>query len=408
MGVSQKSSHHRSRSILRRYVKNRFFHQSCSDQVPLADRDRRIIVLVVSVAVATLSSFLLVHSSVGNFELVLINGVHILLLIGGVFLALRGHRDQGVFVAGVLAFLFNSSWLLYAHYTGSIGMTPFQLDTYFYLQPIYIILVGLFAASLRPLMILGPLALAFSFAIPAIELPRSQYLQALLIVVPVSFGLPLATAYFLNRAHALLEGMISQQNVLLREGHHRIKNNLQLLASLISIRTTDENSQTLKREILSRINAVATLEEQIHQAPFFGEIPLRSFVERLIDGMREMTPDGDDGPRFRLHLDSVTIPIEYGSKIGVFLVELITNAYKHAFTGIDDPVIDLSVRREDEWIVITYSDNGVGMDPEAFAGSDSIGLQLLKQIEDDLEGNLDIESDHGVMVRLSFPVSSPD
>jgi two-component sensor histidine kinase len=202
--------------------------------------------------------------------------------------------------------------------------------------------------------------------------------------------------------------MIGQQNILLREGHHRIKNNLQLLASLISIRTTDENSQILKNEIVSRINAVATLEEQIHKAPFFGDIPLRSFVEQLIDGMREIRPDGEHEPRFRLHLNSVTIPIEYGPKIGVFLVELITNAYKHAFAGIEDPVIDLSVERDDENIVITFEDNGVGMSPERYTNSDSIGLQLLQQIEEDLGGTLEFQSDQGVTIRLSFPVVIPD
>lgn len=403
----RKGSHRRRSLPFHRFLPGRirYFTRTYPAQRPMAITDAWTVVFIVAASLLSLLTLFIIHLVGGEFELVAVSTIHIALLGGAVVCALRGRWDCAIAVAGIVAFVFNSSWLVYNHVAELSASIPFGLDTYFYLQPLYLILVGLLAKSRRPIIVLSVIAFGFTVAVTWIDQPRSDMVEALGLAVPIFYGIPVAVGLLLNGAHAFLEGMIAQQNALLREGHHRIKNNLHILSANVSLRNENQTPAEFKQDILSRINAMATLEEHIYRSPAFGEIPLREFVEQIVLGIQNAANGDTRNPRFRLEVDAVSVPITYGPKIGILLVEMITNAYKHAFHETDDPEISITVANRDNSMTIDYRDNGCGVSEEWTPASGSTGFQLIDGIVRDLDGTLTVTSDPGLHLVLTFPVS---
>jgi|GEM_PF-3741747 len=206
---------------------------------------------------------------------------------------------------------------------------------------------------------------------------------------------------------AELSAMLVEREVLLREVHHRVKNNLQVVLSLINLqrrKLSDDASAEALGLCASRVLAIAQVHELLYETKNASRIPLAAYVQGLVRGI-------DDGAepranvRIETHVDDVLVSVESGVPCGLILNELIANALKHAFPAGRAGTITVTVRRSSPAeLTLQVSDDGVGLpaDFESKPGN-SLGLSIVRRLTGQLKGQLSISSERGSCFRVSFP-----
>lgn len=183
---------------------------------------------------------------------------------------------------------------------------------------------------------------------------------------------------------------------LLREIHHRVKNNLQSVISLIRLERVPAE---VKSRLLSRIATMIELHEEIYKSDQPEWISLRAYVPRLIN---RIAAGHAERPRLQVKVDPLVLPGERAMVLGLLLNELITNAYKHAFPGNDDPELRVHVTTgAPGWIRLTVCDNGQGIAIEE--ADKGMGTQLITAFTEQLGGRLALANNVGLCVTVDFP-----
>ena len=206
-----------------------------------------------------------------------------------------------------------------------------------------------------------------------------------------------------RRQQALIEQALAEKETLLKEVYHRVKNNLQVVQSLLSLQ-----SQTLPEgaaraaidDSAQRVHAMALVHEKLYQSGSLSAISLRVYVKDLMDQIAEAL--GTDRRKIKLHAEVADLQtgLDNAVPLGLLLTELITNCLKHAFEGRQGGEIHVSLSRHVDGDLLTVSDNGVGL-PENFevaAHSTSMGLQLAHGLARQLGGELRARSDSGTVM----------
>ncbi|HEU4601010.1 MAG TPA: sensor histidine kinase, partial [Steroidobacteraceae bacterium] len=206
-----------------------------------------------------------------------------------------------------------------------------------------------------------------------------------------------------------LRESLNQKEVLVREIHHRVKNNLQLVMSLLNLharRIRDPRAEEAFAEARSRINALATLHRRLYESDSLQEIDLRWFLEDLCAELRR--GGLSRGRHVDLIVDSPSAVIgpELAVPLGLLVTEAITNAYKHAFKDREAGQIRVEVAREsDERILVRVRDDGAGFDPNADTHNGAgLGRSLIEAFVRQLRGELETRSENGTVVEVRFPV----
>jgi two-component sensor histidine kinase len=187
-----------------------------------------------------------------------------------------------------------------------------------------------------------------------------------------------------------LRESLAQKELLVREIHHRVKNNLQLVMSLLNLharRIRDPRAEAAFAEARSRINALATLHRRLYESENLQQVDLRWFLEDLCVELRRGGLSGNRHIELMVHAPDEVIGPEIAVPLGLLVTEAITNAYKHAFPGRDSGKIEVRVTRESPThLVVSVCDDGAGY-----------------------ETGLEIESSgNGTRVTVRFPSSEPE
>ena len=203
------------------------------------------------------------------------------------------------------------------------------------------------------------------------------------------------------------------KEVLLQEVNHRVKNSLQLVASLLGLQAQGSNSPELKRsldEATSRISAVGRLHHLLYQTETYDSVELTHYLGELA---RDMVATLDDRVKFELDApDKISFEVERAIPLALVVCELLTNALKYAFEEQDQGTIILSIRREEKAIVVTLGDDGRGL-PEGFdrkAGT-SLGHRIVTALVRQIGATLEISKARGGVafdIRLPAPNKSFD
>ena len=205
-----------------------------------------------------------------------------------------------------------------------------------------------------------------------------------------------------------LRESLAQKEALVREVHHRVKNNLQLVMSLLNLharRIKDPRAEAAFAEARSRINALATLHRRLYESETLQEVDLRWFLEDLCVELRR------GGLAAGRHIDLIVqapeevIGPEVAVPLGLLVTECITNAYKHAFQGRSQGRIDVQVERESPTtLVVSVRDDGVGFDPSVpGAEPGGLGKSLIDAFVRQLHGEILVDSTSGTLVSVKFP-----
>jgi two-component sensor histidine kinase len=208
-----------------------------------------------------------------------------------------------------------------------------------------------------------------------------------------------------NAARERLEASLSEKEALLKEVHHRVKNNLQLISSLLNLqasRITDPVTSALFADSRNRVRSMALVHENLYRAGNFAEIEMQAHVLSLCTHLRRAY--GRAGVEITAASDDVTLDMDRAVSCGLIINELVSNAFKHAFPGDRSGSIEVRFNRSDDGTcILIVGDNGVGM-PEQFdfIETRSLGLQLVRDLVEQLHGNFSIDRNGGTICTLTF------
>ena len=221
----------------------------------------------------------------------------------------------------------------------------------------------------------------------------------------------------LTTVNSRLHRSLEEKEVLLREIHHRVKNNLQVISSLLDLQsqhTSDSATVEMFRESQNRVRSMALIHERLYRAQDLSRVNFAEYLEGLTDHLLQSYRVNTDAIRLDLHFaGDVQLAIDTAVPCGLLVNELVSNCLKHAFQGRDSGVIRIELRRLDGARAgIWVSDNGRGLpegvDPET---ARTFGLQLVAMLVDQLRGTLTIERSAprpgGTTFAVVFPLPRP-
>ncbi len=202
---------------------------------------------------------------------------------------------------------------------------------------------------------------------------------------------------------------LEEKEILLREVHHRVKNNMQIISSLLTLQDSKSGSAELHRsfqESINRIHAMALVHNQLYQSSDFARIALGDYADSLAGRLSDVYRAERPGVRTRVDADSVSVTINDAVPIGLILNELITNAFKHAFSGDDGAILIILRETGDGRCSVTVADDGVGMPPdEERAAGTTLGLVLIEALVRQLGARMEIlRPGKGTEIRITFPL----
>lgn len=203
-----------------------------------------------------------------------------------------------------------------------------------------------------------------------------------------------------RQAREQLQASLAEKEMLLKELHHRAKNNLQLIGSLLDLAADRPGPQALA-ECRDRIHSIALVHEKLYQAGTFTRIELRDYLETLGE---QVAHAWQRSPPVTLALDlePVSLALDTAVPCGLIVNELLTNAFKHAFPEGRAGQVTVRAARRDGRVALEVTDDGVGLDPSRGATPGHIGLDLVRALARQLRAELHFEAAGGTRVRLTF------
>ncbi len=207
------------------------------------------------------------------------------------------------------------------------------------------------------------------------------------------------------RASLHEQAKLREKDVLLREIHHRVKNNLQMLCSLMRLqgrRADSEETREILRTHETRVRSMGLIHEKLYQSESLSEIDMSDYLRTLTD---EFMRVGASACRVEIEATGVALPLDTALPCGLIVAELVQNALKHAFPPGHAAAIRIAMtRHEGGGLSLVVEDNGRGMDPALLQGSaKSLGMRLVNLLADQLHGRLSITAPGaGTRIEVTF------
>jgi len=202
--------------------------------------------------------------------------------------------------------------------------------------------------------------------------------------------------------------LLKDKDLLIKEVNHRVKNNLQIVMSLLQSQSgylQNKHAQEAILEGQNRVQSIALIHDQLFRTDSATEIDLVSYIAELVYSLNYSLNKRGDKVKIRFNVDAIMLDVSQAIPVGIILNETVTNALKYAFPANRAGEIRIVVKEIEENIMMQISDNGVGM-PEGFdmIKADSLGMTLISGLASQLKGDFDIHTTAGVTIIITFPI----
>jgi PAS domain S-box-containing protein len=202
------------------------------------------------------------------------------------------------------------------------------------------------------------------------------------------------------------QAMLKEKEVLLKEVHHRVKNNLQVISSLLNLQLnviTNKETRELIRESQNRVRSMALIHEKLYQSDSFGHVSLEDYLRSLTRDL--FRSYGIGGVNLKLEVEDIKVDVDTAIPCGLIVNELVSNALKYAFPlGREGQVHLKATMVSRQQVALSVSDNGVGLPADmASRSADTLGFQLVHMLVKQLRGTLDIVKNGGTTFMITFP-----
>lgn len=209
-----------------------------------------------------------------------------------------------------------------------------------------------------------------------------------------------------------IRASLKEKEVLLKEIHHRVKNNLQIIVSLLRMqsgRVEDPETLMLFREAQNRVQSMALIHELLYQSADFAQINFKDYIQSLVQTLSRTYRASSDQVRVNLKMTDLNLSLDAAIPCGLIINELVSNAFKHAFPGDRFGTIDIYLESSSsdpisQQGIITVSDNGVGIPTDLnWEDSGSLGLVIVHSLVTQLRGVIECERTAGTRFKITFP-----
>jgi two-component sensor histidine kinase len=236
-------------------------------------------------------------------------------------------------------------------------------------------------------------------------------IMALTLVVWRAFTTNKKKQALLNRQKAIIELSLQEKEILLKEIHHRVKNNLQLVSSLLSLQAdyiTDEQALDAVKESHNRVTSMALIHQNLYEENHLTSIPIKEYINKLCDNLFYSYTIHPGTIRLVKEIEPLFLDVEIVVPLGLILNELITNCLKYAFPNKQAGVIRLIVKKGDNKLHVCVYDNGVGL-PANFSPDHTItfGYKMIRAFIQKMKGQLLVYNDEGTCVELILKYNKP-
>jgi PAS domain S-box-containing protein len=201
---------------------------------------------------------------------------------------------------------------------------------------------------------------------------------------------------------------LKEKEVLLQEVHHRVKNNLQVISSILSLQSSyvsDESTLRILQESQERIKAMSFIHETLYRTADFSKLEFTDYIRTIAGNLVQSYRINDTVIQFEPTLDDVYLNLDQSIPCGLIVNELISNALKYAFKGLTKGKLRLILGQTGDSIHLEVNDNGVGLGKDfKFEKHDSLGIQLVYSLVEQLDGSLEVTSkkNKGTSFRVNF------
>jgi two-component sensor histidine kinase len=203
-----------------------------------------------------------------------------------------------------------------------------------------------------------------------------------------------------------LRASLREKELLLKEVHHRVKNNLQVISSLLSLQAQQIREPEMNRlfqESQARVRSMALIHEQLYRSDDLAHIDFAAYVQQLVGNLRQGFGGAAARVRFSLDIQPVPLLLDLAIPCGMIVNELVANALEHAFPGDRCGEIRIAFGQEEGVYRITVADDGVGMrDGPAVGEGTSIGLKVVQALTRQIHGRLDHAYQAGTVFTIQF------
>ncbi len=254
-------------------------------------------------------------------------------------------------------------------------------------------------------------ALAAAAREKEVVLAKAESNRQKIIIWSVSIGLLLIVIFSLiiynrlkvtRKQKILIEKKNKENELLLGEIHHRVKNNLQVISSLLSLQEANITDETAKAAILDgkeRVHSMGLIHKMLYQQNDFSGIDMGEYIKTLVTGLLDSFGKNPDQFELNYDIEDIHLDVDTAIPLGLILNELVVNSLKHAFQSIENPKIGLKLHERNNKLILEISDNGKG-DLGKVESSTSFGMKLVKSFCRQLNGKFSMEQMDGLSSKV--------
>lgn len=210
----------------------------------------------------------------------------------------------------------------------------------------------------------------------------------------------------LKEKNNIISTSLSEKELLLKEIHHRVKNNLQVVSSLLSLQSEyikDDAALSAINEGRNRVRSMALIHQNLYSEDNLTGINVKSYFEKLIAGLFESYNIKEEEIQLELQISDIELDVDIVVPLGLIANELVSNALKHAFTEQKEGLISVSLKEENSTISFIVKDNGKGMETKMdIEEMESFGYQMIYAFIQKLQADLSIDSIEGTTIQLTI------
>jgi two-component system, sensor histidine kinase PdtaS len=229
----------------------------------------------------------------------------------------------------------------------------------------------------------------------------------LIIIVFVLFSILRSkkTNKLLSLKNTQVQNALEDKDILLKEIHHRVKNNLQTISSLLNLqsRYVGDEAKAAVNEGKNRVKSMALIHQKLYQSDNLKGIMLPDYLQNLTKSLFESYNINPDKVKLTSKVEPINLDVDTAIPIGLIINELISNSLKYAFSENGGGELSISLKNKDGLLELVVADNGVGFPKDYEAEkSSSFGMRLIRALGEKLESTLNIQSDNGTQVIMTF------
>ncbi|WP_406670647.1 PAS domain S-box protein [Methanolobus sp. ZRKC4] len=202
------------------------------------------------------------------------------------------------------------------------------------------------------------------------------------------------------------EALLQNEKIRKKEIHHRVKNNLQVISSLLYLASDNFKDKDVIEAFLdsrNRVRSMALIHEELYQSKDMSNIDFSDYTEKLMDYLSKSYGTGNKNIKLSSNIENVYLNVDTAVPLGMIINELVSNSLKHAFLNGEQGTINVGLRVRDDRFVLKIKDNGIGFPSDMdFRNTESLGLQLVITLVDQIDGTIKLNTEKGTEFTIDF------